>query len=111
MVINSRDIALPGDEWEKRVYFHHTGYAGGATWTLAWQLHEADPTMVSQWHVHSTEYRYCLKVQCSFSLSRRLCTVHLIDSFGIILISDLISFIHSAFISEMKAEMGTFAIN
>ncbi|KAK8399579.1 hypothetical protein O3P69_003559 [Scylla paramamosain] len=46
VVINSRDIALPGDEWEKRVYFHHTGYAGGATWTLAWQLHEADPTMI-----------------------------------------------------------------
>lgn len=55
VVINSRDIALPGDEWEKRVYFHHTGYAGGATWTLAWQLHEADPTMVSVWHIHSTQ--------------------------------------------------------
>lgn len=46
IVINSRDIALPGDEWKKRVYFHHTGYPGGATWTLAWELHEKDPTMV-----------------------------------------------------------------
>nr|CAD7464048.1 unnamed protein product [Timema tahoe] len=46
VVINSRDIALPGDEWKKRVYFHHTGYHGGATWTLAWELHEKDPTMV-----------------------------------------------------------------
>nr|CAD7409165.1 unnamed protein product [Timema cristinae] len=46
VVINSRDIALPGDEWRKRVYFHHTGYHGGATWTLAWELHDKDPTMV-----------------------------------------------------------------
>ncbi|KAK8729800.1 hypothetical protein OTU49_008330 [Cherax quadricarinatus] len=46
VVINSHDIALPGDEWEKRVYFHHTGYAGGATWTLAWELHKTDSTMI-----------------------------------------------------------------
>jgi len=46
VVINSKDIALPGDEWRKRVYFHHTGYPGGATWTLAWELHDKDPTMV-----------------------------------------------------------------
>lgn len=37
---------MPGDEWIKRVYFHHTGYPGGASWTLAWELHEKDPTMV-----------------------------------------------------------------
>ncbi|XP_069682457.1 large ribosomal subunit protein uL13m [Periplaneta americana] len=46
VVINSRDIALLGDEWRKRVYFHHTGYPGGATWTLAWELHDKDPTMI-----------------------------------------------------------------
>ncbi|CAL4161830.1 unnamed protein product [Meganyctiphanes norvegica] len=46
VVINARDIALPGNEWEKRVYFHHTGYPGGATWTLAWELHQKDPTMI-----------------------------------------------------------------
>jgi len=46
VVINSKDIALPGDEWRQRVYFHHTGYPGGATWTLAWELHDKDPTMV-----------------------------------------------------------------
>ncbi|XP_042242405.1 39S ribosomal protein L13, mitochondrial-like isoform X1 [Homarus americanus] len=46
VVINSLDIALPGMEWEKRVYFHHTGYAGGASWTLAWELHKLDPTMI-----------------------------------------------------------------
>ncbi|XP_063238593.1 large ribosomal subunit protein uL13m [Bacillus rossius redtenbacheri] len=46
VVINSRDIALPGDEWRKRVYFHHTGFPGGATWTPAWELHDKDPTMI-----------------------------------------------------------------
>lgn len=46
VVINTADVALPGDEWKKRVYFHHTGYPGGASWTLAWQLHEKDPKMV-----------------------------------------------------------------
>ena len=43
---NTADIALPGDEWKKRVYFHHTGYPSGASWTLAWELHSKDPTMV-----------------------------------------------------------------
>ena len=47
VVINSKEVALRGDEWKKRVYFHHTGYPKGASWTLAWQLHEKDPTMVS----------------------------------------------------------------
>lgn len=47
VVINTADVALPGDEWKKRVYFHHTGYPGGASWTLAWQLHEKDPKMVN----------------------------------------------------------------
>ena len=37
---------MPGDEWRQRVYFHHTGYPGGATWTLAWELHDKDPTMI-----------------------------------------------------------------
>ncbi|XP_066976164.1 large ribosomal subunit protein uL13m [Macrobrachium rosenbergii] len=46
VIMNSRDIALPGVEWEKRVYFHHTGYPGGASWTLAWQLHQKDPTLL-----------------------------------------------------------------
>ncbi|XP_046420192.1 39S ribosomal protein L13, mitochondrial [Neodiprion virginianus] len=46
VVMNSRDIALPGDEWRKRVYFHHTTYPGGASWTLAWELHNKNPTLV-----------------------------------------------------------------
>lgn len=46
VVINTRDIALPGDEWKKRAYFHHTGYPGGASWTVAWDLHSKDPMMI-----------------------------------------------------------------
>uniref|UniRef100_A0A0V0G8W0 Putative mitochondrial ribosomal protein l13 n=1 Tax=Triatoma dimidiata TaxID=72491 RepID=A0A0V0G8W0_TRIDM len=54
VVINSKDIALPGDEWRKRVYFHHTGYPGGASWTLAWELHSKDPTMILRKAVYSS---------------------------------------------------------
>ncbi|CAH0551656.1 unnamed protein product [Brassicogethes aeneus] len=54
IVINSKEIALPGDEWKKRVYFHHTGYPGGATWTLAWELHSKDPTMVIKKAVYNS---------------------------------------------------------
>lgn len=46
VVINTADIALPGDEWKKRAYFHHTTYPGGASWTLAWELHSKDPTLI-----------------------------------------------------------------
>ena len=53
IVINSADIAMRGNEWVKRVYFHHTTYAGGATWTLAWELHKKDPTMVMRKAVYA----------------------------------------------------------
>lgn len=51
--INTKDIALPGSEWTKRVYFHHTGYPGGASWTLAWELHTKDKTMIMKKAVYS----------------------------------------------------------
>ncbi|XP_050305802.1 39S ribosomal protein L13, mitochondrial [Anthonomus grandis grandis] len=54
IVINSADIALRGDEWKKRTYFHHTGYPGGATWTLAWELHSKDPTMILKKAVYNS---------------------------------------------------------
>ncbi|KAL3285515.1 hypothetical protein HHI36_000046 [Cryptolaemus montrouzieri] len=54
IVINSKYIALPGDEWKKRVYFHHTGYPGGASWTLAWELHTKDPTMILKKAVYNS---------------------------------------------------------
>lgn len=37
----------------KRVYFHNTGYAGGASWTLAYDLHAKDPTKVG-----TTEFEF-----------------------------------------------------
>ncbi|KAL7288131.1 39S ribosomal protein L13, mitochondrial [Trichogramma pretiosum] len=46
VVINSSEIALRGDEWQMRVYFHHDTYHGGASWTKAWELHKKDPTMI-----------------------------------------------------------------
>ncbi|XP_025207883.1 39S ribosomal protein L13, mitochondrial [Melanaphis sacchari] len=46
VVINSKQIAFPGEEWRRRAYFHHTGYSGGASWTPAWELHDRDPTMI-----------------------------------------------------------------
>ncbi|XP_063698488.1 large ribosomal subunit protein uL13m [Culicoides brevitarsis] len=52
--INTKDIALPGTEWTKRAYFHHTGYPGGATWTLAWELHTKDKTMIMKKAVYSS---------------------------------------------------------
>ena len=54
VVFNTSEIALPGDEWTKRVYFHHTGYPGGASWTLAWQLHEKDFTLIMKKAVYNS---------------------------------------------------------
>ncbi|KAF5307460.1 hypothetical protein FQR65_LT06815 [Abscondita terminalis] len=54
IVINCSDIALPGEEWKKRVYFHHTGYPGGATWTLAHELHKKDPVLILKKAVYNS---------------------------------------------------------
>lgn len=48
MCINTGEIAFPGDEWKKRVYFHHTTYPSGASWTLAHELHNKDRTLIMQ---------------------------------------------------------------
>ncbi|XP_011496961.1 PREDICTED: 39S ribosomal protein L13, mitochondrial [Ceratosolen solmsi marchali] len=53
VIINSNEIALRGDEWIRRVYFHHTTYPQGASWTKAWELHKKDPTMIIQKAVYS----------------------------------------------------------
>ena len=46
VVINSKDVALIGREWQLRVYFHHVGYpkayGGGPKWIPAWLLHSRD---------------------------------------------------------------------
>lgn len=54
VIINCRDIAMRGNEWQKRVYFHHTGFPGGASWTMAWELHEKDPTMIMKKAIYSS---------------------------------------------------------
>jgi len=55
IIINSKNIALLGREWQFRVYFHHTGYpaafkhvgkVNGPLWIPAWQLHDRDPTLI-----------------------------------------------------------------
>lgn len=46
VVINSKEVALPGDDWYRRAYFHHRTYAGTKTWTLAYELHEANNTLI-----------------------------------------------------------------
>lgn len=67
VVINSKDIALRGDEWRKRVYFHHTTYHGGASWTLAWELHQKEPTLI----VKKAVYRYLPKnLQRRYTMER-----------------------------------------
>ncbi|XP_018015909.1 39S ribosomal protein L13, mitochondrial [Hyalella azteca] len=70
VVINSAQIALPGDEWERRVFYHHTGYAQGASWTLAHQVHEKDKTMV---------FRRAIYHALDTSLLRhaRMCRLHI----------------------------------
>ncbi|XP_033208224.1 39S ribosomal protein L13, mitochondrial [Belonocnema kinseyi] len=54
VVINSKLIALKGDEWRKRVFFHHTGYHRGDSYTLAWELHSKDPTLIVKKAVYSS---------------------------------------------------------
>lgn len=46
VAINTGTVSMPGEEWSKRVYFTHTGYAGGKSWTLAYDLHKRDRTKV-----------------------------------------------------------------
>ena len=46
VVINSKEISLKEDTWRTYNFFHHTGYAKGATYTPAWQFHENDPTRI-----------------------------------------------------------------
>lgn len=46
VVINCREIAMPWYEWKYRMYYHHTRFAGGASWTSAWELQDKDPTKV-----------------------------------------------------------------
>lgn len=62
VVINTQDIALRGDEWQKRQYFHHTTYHHGASWTKAWELHKKNPTKVN------FVQTLCWQVTCAFAV-------------------------------------------
>ena len=55
VVFNARHISMPGDEWRKRYYFHHSHYSGGKKWTPAHQLHRLDPNLV----LYKAIYRAC----------------------------------------------------
>jgi len=70
VVINARHIALPGNEWEKRAYYHHSGYAKGKTWTMAHQVHQSHPTYIFQRAV----YKFLCR---SLNRPRDMCRLHL----------------------------------
>jgi len=59
VIINSEDIALYADEWYYRVYFHHTGYPGGASWTKAYEVHDRDPTKIIEKAVKKKLPKHC----------------------------------------------------
>jgi len=46
VVINCKEISMPWYEWKFRMYYHHTDFAQGGSWTAAWELHDKDPTKV-----------------------------------------------------------------
>lgn len=52
--INTKELSLPDDEWRWRMYYHHTRYARGRTWSAAYELHLNDPTIVL--------YKACYKI-------------------------------------------------
>lgn len=55
VVINTKEIAMPWYEWKYRMYYHHTGFAGGESWTSAWELQDKDATKV----LWKAVYRAC----------------------------------------------------
>ena len=46
VVINAEKVRLPGTKPEKKKYFHHTMYPGGATWTRLTELLAKHPERV-----------------------------------------------------------------
>lgn len=68
VVINTKDIAMPDREWKYRMYYHHTRYAGGASWTSAWELHQKDSTKV----LWKAVYKACGKTLLRHNRMERL---------------------------------------
>ena len=48
IVINAAQVRLTGAKLEKKSYFHHTLYPGGATWTKLTEVLEKHPERVVQ---------------------------------------------------------------
>lgn len=46
VVINTKEVVLTGNKWDKKLYRHHTGYPGGLKEVLAKHLHEKNPNKV-----------------------------------------------------------------
>ena len=46
IVINAEKVELKGGKWEKKVYYHHTGYIGGIKATRAADLREKYPDRI-----------------------------------------------------------------
>ena len=43
VVVNAEKIALTGNKWDKKIYYHHTGYMGGLKQINAKKLLEKKP--------------------------------------------------------------------
>jgi large subunit ribosomal protein L13 len=43
VVVNADKVALTGQKWDKKIYYHHTGYIGGLKEITARKLREKKP--------------------------------------------------------------------
>jgi large subunit ribosomal protein L13 len=46
VVVNAEKVALTGNKWDKKIYYHHTGYMGGLKQISAKKLLEKKPDQV-----------------------------------------------------------------
>jgi large subunit ribosomal protein L13 len=53
--INTKQLSMPDDEWRYRMYYHHSRYQRGRTWSPAFELHINDPTIV----LYKACYKLC----------------------------------------------------
>jgi large subunit ribosomal protein L13 len=43
VVVNAEKVSLTGNKWDKKIYYHHTGYTGGLKQISARKLREKRP--------------------------------------------------------------------
>lgn len=46
IILNAKEIALTGNKWDDKNYYHHTGYVGGIKGETAAKLHARKPTEI-----------------------------------------------------------------